>query len=376
MIARWGTAELIDAGRDQSPQRSGQLRHRAARGSEGGQLDEEQRVAAAAVDEPGDGPLARLVTIAAFEDPAHELGGIVDAERAEWHLEDERTLDRRRPHAVGIGPLPRDRAGTAGPRASATITASWSRRAGIGPLQVVDPQHRHPGLGVAAQHVGQRHGDGVASPGGVEPVERRRVSEQVGDHVEVAAQLGVAGLQSPQLARRGPRRCARHRSGWRRGRGGTASTARSIDRRQHVGLAVRARRPCARRSPHPPARSMISSASRDLPAPASPMIDTIPLWPLRTSCTAASSRRPLVGPPDERARRSCTGRAAGGRGAGDQPGVLVLLPTPDAGDRRTARARWPGEHSAAVAEPDEHAARRSQRLQPRAAVLTTSPIAV
>ena len=26
----------------------------------------------------------------------------------------------------------------------------------VGPLEVVDPQHGHPGLGVAAQHVGQR----------------------------------------------------------------------------------------------------------------------------------------------------------------------------------------------------------------------------
>ena len=72
-----------------------------------GQLDEEQRVAAAAVDELGDRRARRLVAVAAFEDPAHELGRVVDAERTERHLQHERPLDGRRPHQVAVGALRR-----------------------------------------------------------------------------------------------------------------------------------------------------------------------------------------------------------------------------------------------------------------------------
>ena len=52
---------------------------------------------------------------------------------------------------------------------------------------------------MVAQHVGERHGERVAGTGGVEAVERRGVPQQVGDDVQVAAQLGVARPQSPQL---------------------------------------------------------------------------------------------------------------------------------------------------------------------------------
>ena len=108
---------------------------------------------------------------------------------------------------------------------------------------------------------------------------------------------------------------------------------------------------------------MISSARRDLPAPASPMIDTTPLWPLRTSCTAAVEQRPLVVAADERdvaAHRADAGRV----GAGDQPGLLVLLAPAQAGDAEAARGGWTAGTGRSVADAGEHAAGRRQRLQP------------
>ena len=358
-----GHRQLIDARRDQSPQRSGQVRHRAARGSEGGQLDEEQGVAAAAVDEPGDDPLTRLVTVAAFEDPAHELGGIVDAERAEWHLEDERTFDRRRPHAVRIGPLPRDEQERQ-VRERADDHGELVAEGRIGPLQVVHPHHRHPGLSVAAQHVGHRHGDCVASPGGVEPVERRRVSQQVGDHIEVAAQLGVARLQSPQLL------------------GAGLDDALDIARAD-VEIEVEQRRqPGDHRCPH--AGLAVGRAGRahhgrltlqrldDLVG--EPGLAGAGLADDRHDAAVAVAhelhggvhQRPLVDPPDER-HVALHGPGARRRGAGDEPGVLVLLPPADAGDAERLTLDGLGAQGGG-GRAHQHASRRSQRLQPRGGV--------
>ena len=93
------------------------------------------------------------------------------------------------------------------------------------------------------------------------------------------------------------------------------------------------------------------------------MIDTTPLWPLRTSCTAASSSARSWIAADERDVGPHRPRAGRG-GAGDEPRLLVLLPAPQAGDaerlagdrRRAQGGRW---------RADEHAAGRGQRLQPR-----------
>ena len=102
------------------------------------------------------------------------------------------------------------------------------------------------------------------------------------------------------------------------------------------------------------------------PAPASPMIDTTPLWPLRTSCrAAASSARSCTRPTNGTSQR--TGRMPGGVGAGDEPRLLVLLAPAQAGDaERLAvdRRRAQGDGGGA----GEHAARRGQGLQPRGGV--------
>ena len=69
----------------------------------------------------------------------------------------------------------------------------------VGPLQVVDPQHRHPRLGVAAHRLGDHPGDAVPGAGRVELVELGRMAEQVGDDAEQPLEQVVAGLQRPQL---------------------------------------------------------------------------------------------------------------------------------------------------------------------------------
>ena len=108
---------------------------------------------------------------------------------------------------------------------------------------------------------------------------------------------------------------------------------------------------------------MISSARRDLPAPASPTIDTTPLWPVRTRLTADVEQRALVIRPTNGTSQR-TGRTPARVGAGDQPRLLDLLAATDRVTPNGSR-RIDGGHSAAVALADEHAARGRQRLQPR-----------
>ena len=354
--------QLVDAGGDEGAQRSRQVRHRPARGGEPGQLDEEQRVAATPIDEPGDDPFARLVAVAALEDAAHQVGGIVGARAA--RAAPAARADARRAAATRQSPSGRCPVTSRNGRSDSerTITASWSRSDGSAHCRlsthstVIRVWAWRRSMSVSVD------GERVAGPGGVEPVERRRVPEQVGDRVEVALQLGVAGLAAPTAPRRARRRCARCRPGRRRDRGGTASTGPATTGAQTLDSPYGAH---AVRTTvaSPSSGSMISSARRDLPAPASPMIDTTPLWPLRTSCTAASSQRPLVGPPDER-HVAADGPGAGGRGAGDEPRLLVLLAPPEAGDaERLAGDRRRAQGGGGAA--DQHAAGRGQRLQPR-----------
>ena len=103
------------------------------------------------------------------------------------------------------------------------------------------------------------------------------------------------------------------------------------------------------------------------------MIDTTPLWPLRTSCDGGLEQRPLVGPADERDVAAHRSRPGGVR-PGDQPRLLDLLAaaswvTPN-GSRGIA-----GEHSAMVAAPTSTPPGGASACS-RDAVLTTSPIAV
>ena len=73
-----------------------------------GQLDEEQRVAAAAIDERGDRAVGRLGAGVArrCRTPAPSTSSM--SERAERHLQHERPLDGRRPGEVAVGALRRD----------------------------------------------------------------------------------------------------------------------------------------------------------------------------------------------------------------------------------------------------------------------------
>ena len=174
-----------------------------------------------------------------------------------------------------------------------------------------------------------------------------------------------SGAEAPQLLGARPDHGG-HLGGRRVGVDAEQRRQPGDDGRPHVGVAVRARTPCARRWPRASSGCTSSSASRDLPDPASPMIDTTPLWPPRTSCRAASSRaRSWTRPTNGTSQR--TGRSPAGVGAGDEPRLLVLVAAaqPRDAERLAAdRRRAQGDGGGA----GEHAARRGQRLQPRRGV--------
>ena len=123
----------------------------------------------------------------------------------------------------------------------------------------------------------------------------------------------------------------------------------------------------------PTSGRMISSASRVLPDPGSPMIDTTPLWPLRTSCTAASSSaRSWVRPTNGTSAR--TGRV---------PAAAAPVTSHDCSICSRPR-RWVtpngsrvivGAHRAAVALPMSTRPGGASDCS-RDAVFTTSPMAV
>ena len=194
--------QLVDAGGDERPQRAGQIVAVARRG-EAGQLDEEQRVPAAAGDEVGDDRLGVARCRRRSRMPHTSVVASSRFERPERDLHDERSLDRRRPDDAAVGPLRRDEQERQ-VRQRAHDDAELVAQRRIGPLQVVDDEHGHRRLGVAPHHLGQRDLDGVLGPGGVELVERRRVPEQVADDVEVSAASRVVGVQAPQLLRPAP----------------------------------------------------------------------------------------------------------------------------------------------------------------------------
>ncbi len=110
MIARcgdgsWSSREAISARSEPgSSEPVGQV------AGEAGQLDEEQRVAAAAVDELVDlaGRRARACCSPRSSDVADQRRGVVPVERTERDLQHERAVDVRRPHDVGVGSLGRD----------------------------------------------------------------------------------------------------------------------------------------------------------------------------------------------------------------------------------------------------------------------------
>ena len=69
----------------------------------------------------------------------------------------------------------------------------------IGPLQVVDPEHRHAGLSVATHRLGDHPGNAVPHAGRIELIELRGVPEEIGDHAQQAFDQLVAGDARPEL---------------------------------------------------------------------------------------------------------------------------------------------------------------------------------
>ena len=229
--------QLVDAGGDEGPQRAGQLGRVGAAGGQRRQLHQEQRVAAAAIDERLDAALVVVGRLTTGQHAADQLEAVGALERAQGHLDDERPFDRRRPHHVRIGPLPGDeQEGAVAQRTHDDGEVVAQHR--VGPLQVVHPQHRHARLGVAAQHLGDHGRQPVTGAGGVEAVELGRMAEQEEADVEEALELGVARRQPPDLL--GP---LLHRAPHRLGTGVTLQPEEAGQGRHHgrphVLLAVR-----------------------------------------------------------------------------------------------------------------------------------------
>ena len=229
--------QLVDAGGDQGAQRARQLRRVGAARRQRSQLDQEQRVASAAIDERLDAGVVVTALLSGGEHAADQLEAVGPLERAERHLHDERPFDRWRPLHVRIGPLPGDEeegAVAQRPHDDGEVIAQHR----VGPLQVVDPQDRHAGLGIATQHLGDHRRQPVASAGRVEAVELRWMSEQEETHVEEALELRIAQLQAPDLL--GP---PLHRESHRLGGGVTLQPEQARQARHHRGpdvlLAVR-----------------------------------------------------------------------------------------------------------------------------------------
>ena len=192
--------ELVEAGGDEGAQRARQVGLRGCADREGGELDEEQRVAATPVDEVVDERVDGEVGAAiAFEQHADERTGVADGEGTERHAQQQRPVEQRRwPQQVVVGALAGDQQEwQVGERAD--DDGEEVAHARVGPLQVVDPQHRHPRLGMAAHRVGDDTGDAIAGAGRVELVEVGRVAEQVGDDAEQLFEQLVARLQRPQV---------------------------------------------------------------------------------------------------------------------------------------------------------------------------------
>jgi hypothetical protein len=234
----------------------------------------------------------------------------------------------------------------------------------VGPVQVVDHEHREAPHRLAAHHVGERDLDGVAGAGGVEAVERRRVPEEMGDGVEVATDGPVVGLQPPQLlGAPGDRR------GELVGRGVDVDAEEGgepgDDRRPHIEVAVgRARGAHDDRLALERGHDLVGEARLARPCLADDRHD---------AAVAAAhelhrgvEHRTLVDPADERhvaAQRA----GAGGVGAGDQPRLLVLVPAAQPGDaeRFAADRRWAQRDGGRTRE---HPTGRRQGLQARRGV--------
>ncbi len=187
--------QLVEAGGDEGAQRTWQVRLRRRTDGQGGELDEEQRVAAAPLDEILDERIDWEIGVAiAFEQLPNERGGVGEGERAERDTQEQRAVEqRRRPHEVVVGALAGDQQERqVGERTDDDGEEVAQRR--VGPLQVVDPQHGHPRLGMAAHRLGDDGGDAIAHAGRVELVELGRVPEHVGDDSEQPLDQLVAGL--------------------------------------------------------------------------------------------------------------------------------------------------------------------------------------
>ena len=355
--------QLVEAGGDQGPQRTRQvgLRRRADR--QGGELDEEQRVAAAALDEIVDEGVdrrrrrspsrssSRRTSVAAStsesgpsgtrrsNERSSRGGGQARSSSGRWLVisrngrsASERTTTARRSRTIGSAHC---RLST-----HSTVIRVWAW------LRIASVTHA---------------GDPVADAGRVELVELGRMAEQVGDDTEQPLEQVVARLQRPQLL------------------GALFDGAADV-----VGGGVgiegeQRRQPVAQRRPQ--ARLAVGRARRleddrlvgqrrdDVVGEARLAAARLADDRDHTAVAGAHERdrrleqRQLVEAPDERDVAPHRAGAGGGR-PGDDPRLFGLLAAADLGDaERLAGNRRRAQRLGGFA--DEHAARRRQSLEPR-----------
>ena len=170
-----GHRQLVEAGADQRAQRVGQLA--GADAGQPGELLQEQRVAAAAVVQLVE---EAIVGVAPGEQAAGQLVGLLVRQRLERERQDRDAVAVRRPVQVAARTHRRDeRERVAGEGVDEVV--EQLDQAGVGPVQVVDRQHRGLALAQALQRLGDAPVDRGAGTRRVEVVDLGRVAVDVGE---------------------------------------------------------------------------------------------------------------------------------------------------------------------------------------------------
>ena len=224
--------ELVEASRDEGVQRPGERRAGGIRLGESGEFDEEQRVAAAALEETVDQCIAGRLT----DHRSHEARGVVMGQRIQRHPHGDRMVAGRRPVEVGVVSLRRDDQHRAIDQRSRHPVQQLDDQH-IGPLQVVDPQHDRAGPGATAEPFDDQREQDLARLRRRDMIELRRVTEQVQHRLDETPEHGIVSLESVQLDTLG----AAHLAQQVRRRTIVeveSPEQRRGDRGPHIGLAV------------------------------------------------------------------------------------------------------------------------------------------
>ena len=193
--------QLIEPSSDQGAQRVGQLAGRTMVDHDTRELLQEQRVAAAAVEQRAQ---QRLVCGRFQHHLAQQLGrqlvAVGTRQRVHRERHDGGAIVVRRPHHFTAWTHagdqhernPRDRAGQVFQHVDHDL---------IAPVQIVDPQHQRGGLAAQLDNTTDGALHHIASSGDVQPVQRRLVAQQMQEDLGRAIDLGMARVERGTLLR-------------------------------------------------------------------------------------------------------------------------------------------------------------------------------